>query len=363
MLATVIIPVYNCEKYVEHAVRSVMKQTYKNLQIVIINDGSTDRTKTILDKLTLEDSRILLINKENEGVSKARNDGLALAVGEYIFFFDGDDFIAPDCIEKCIRFGNEYKLDAVMYGYTSVGMDGTKDRHRFSLNKYFFESNKEILDFILPRTMGIRCEEILLWIKGKRKHIRQDKDLTGPWIMAYRKKIIDKDYLRFNEALFVGEDTVFVNTYLALCQRVALLDEPFYFLNHHEDSTIGQYSRNLTKMINNKIKLAYAKEEITEKIMNETGCDISSYWGGEIILSIIQIALLLCMLDMPFHEQKKHLKDFINCEVVCNNINKLELYPIIKIKMIPVVLVKLRAISLLLFVCKCANKLHIKAFI
>lgn len=108
MLATVIIPVYNCEEYVEHAVRSVMEQTYKNLQIVIINDGSTDQTKIILDKLRLEDSRIILVDKKNEGVSKARNEGLALAEGEYIFFFDGDDYIAPDCIEKCIRFGSKY---------------------------------------------------------------------------------------------------------------------------------------------------------------------------------------------------------------------------------------------------------------
>lgn len=363
MLVTVIMPVYNCERYIEYAVRSVIQQSYKNLQIIIINDGSTDQTKMILERLVFEDSRIILINKKNEGVSKARNEGLELAEGEYIFFFDGDDYVAPDCIEKCIKFGNECRLDAVMYGYTSVWKDGIKDRHNFSLCKFFFESNKDVLDYIIPRTMGIKCEEVLLWVQGKRKHIREGKDLTGPWIMAYRKEIINKESLRFNEALFVGEDTIFVNTYLSLCQRVALLDEPFYFLNHHDDSTIGQYSKNISKMIDNKIELAYAKERLTQKVKEENGYDVSGYWGGEIILSIIQITLLLSMSDMSFFEKKNILTDFVNCEVIRRNIDKLKLHPIIKLKMLPIVLVKLRAISLLMIVCKYANKLNIKVSI
>ncbi len=99
---SVIIPVYNCEKYLQECLDSVRGQSYHNLEIIIINDGSTDQTQEIIDKNLQEDSRIKTIRQVNAGVSAARNAGLNLATGDYISFIDADDTVAPDFIEKLL---------------------------------------------------------------------------------------------------------------------------------------------------------------------------------------------------------------------------------------------------------------------
>ena len=90
---SIIIPAYNCEKYIERCVKSILCQTYHNLEIIVINDGSKDNTIKVLKKLGNEDNRIVVINKENTGVSDTRNLGLEKATGDYIGFVDSDDYI------------------------------------------------------------------------------------------------------------------------------------------------------------------------------------------------------------------------------------------------------------------------------
>ena len=303
MKASVIMPVYNVEKYIGKMLESVTNQTYREIEIIVINDGSTDHTGSMIEAAAASDSRIHLINKKNEGVSKARNDGLKMAKGEWIFFFDGDDFVAPDCIEKCIQYGESKKLDAVMYGYTSVKPDGTKSRHEFTYTKDIFESNNEILQEIIPHIIGISCEEILEWVKGKRIRAKYGKDLTGPWSMAYKKSIIEEHKIIFKEVLPVGEDTIFVNQYLSVCERVALLNEPFYFLYNHSDSTIGKYKKDIDKMFLTKLLLIREKKKFEKKLITEKQFDISSLWGGEVVLSVIQLALGLAESKKKFSEQ------------------------------------------------------------
>ena len=91
---SVIVPVYNNEKYVETCIRSICQQTYQNLEILVINDGSTDGSRQILERMAEKDKRIRLIHQENAGVSAARNKGIELADGEYLTFVDGDDYVS-----------------------------------------------------------------------------------------------------------------------------------------------------------------------------------------------------------------------------------------------------------------------------
>ena len=95
---SVIVPVYNNEKYVETCIRSICQQTYQNLEILVINDGSTDGSRQILERMAEKDKRIRLTHQENAGVSAARNKGIELADGEYLTFVDGDDYVSADYI-------------------------------------------------------------------------------------------------------------------------------------------------------------------------------------------------------------------------------------------------------------------------
>lgn len=99
-MVSIIIPVYNTEEFVEEAVRSIMNQTLQDIEIIIINDGSTDNSLSIIRKLANEDDRIQIYSRENKGLSATRNQGIYLAKGKYLYFMDSDDYLEPDALES-----------------------------------------------------------------------------------------------------------------------------------------------------------------------------------------------------------------------------------------------------------------------
>ena len=111
---SIIVPVYNVEKYLSQCIESIINQNYKNIEIILVNDGSTDKSGDICDSYSLKDNRIKVIHKKNEGVSIARNTGLKVATGEYIAFVDGDDFVHEYIYTKLINIINNSKYDLVM---------------------------------------------------------------------------------------------------------------------------------------------------------------------------------------------------------------------------------------------------------
>lgn len=111
---SVIIPVYNNERYIEECVRSVQNQTFADLEMIVINDGSTDGSGEILERILREDKRIRLFHQENKGAGAARNKGLDMAEGRYLIFVDGDDWIAPDYIEKLYTAAEERGSEMVI---------------------------------------------------------------------------------------------------------------------------------------------------------------------------------------------------------------------------------------------------------
>ena len=125
-MISVIIPVYNVEEYLDDCLTSVLAQTYSNLEILLINDGSTDNSGVICDKYAQTDSRIKVFHKENGGVSSARNIGLENATGQYIAFVDPDDWIEPNMYETIITQFEKSDVDAVFCGYWENFSDEVK---------------------------------------------------------------------------------------------------------------------------------------------------------------------------------------------------------------------------------------------
>ena len=123
-LVTIVIPVYNAEPYIERCVDSVINQTYKNLEIILVDDASSDNCPEICDKYARKDLRIKVIHKNNEGAGRARNTGIDNATGEYIFFFDSDDYVEPNTVEKCVQIAQETAADVVVFGHDSVTPNG-----------------------------------------------------------------------------------------------------------------------------------------------------------------------------------------------------------------------------------------------
>ena len=166
-LISVIIPVYNVEPYLTKCIKSIMNQTYKNLQIIIINDGSTDFSGTMCDELAKKDNRIVVIHKDNGGLSSARNAGLEIVKGQFLSFIDGDDWLEITFYEEMINFIEKYSVDIVMCGAKVIkDSNCVENRFLYFKNNCVIEHNKA-LEMVLKDEIGsqVWCKlaKIKLW--------------------------------------------------------------------------------------------------------------------------------------------------------------------------------------------------------
>lgn len=198
-LISIIVPVYNAEKTLERCVSALVGQTYQNIEIILVNDGSKDRSREMCCHFAAEDSRILVINKPNGGVSSARNAGLDAAKGEFIMFCDSDDWAEPDWCEELISHYEENCL--VMCGY-------------------YVEGEQTFVPYeicaVKGRTRYDRSEFYNLKLYG----------FNAPWNKIYCASKIREKHLRFSEKLTNGEDYLFALQYLTfITGDIKLLDK------------------------------------------------------------------------------------------------------------------------------------------
>ena len=133
-LVSIIVPVYNVEKYIEKCIESLISQTYRNIEILLVDDGATDSSGHICDAYQKKDSRIQVLHKKNGGLSDARNYGGLRAKGKYLCFIDGDDAVSPRLVEKTLAWGEKTKADMVFYDFESIEEDtGRRDLYHYNL--------------------------------------------------------------------------------------------------------------------------------------------------------------------------------------------------------------------------------------
>ncbi len=225
---SIIIPAYNVERYIRKCIESVTNQTHKNLEILVVDDGSKDNTGKILDELQLTDERIHVIHKENGGVSSARNVGLDAATGEYVTFLDADDYLAEDFVE--------YMLSLVK----RTGAD-------FCISRHFI--TKEGENQPLQQTI-----ETFTNAQGTALLLSPDM-IVGCHNKMYRRELIERNGLRFSTELFYGEGLFFITTASQLAQCIAVGNRKVYFYRkNNQDSATTKFSienlRNGWKSLN-----------------------------------------------------------------------------------------------------------------
>lgn len=163
MKFTIIIPCYNVQEYIFSTIQSVINQTYRDLEIILVNDGSTDKTIDILNEYKNQDERIKLIDKSNGGVSSARNMGIKNATGEYLFFLDGDDVVAPELFQKIYNIITYDKnIDFISFGYKIEENGNTKSifSHK-KLDKKNFKDNQLLLLFLQKKLRQSMCSFVV----------------------------------------------------------------------------------------------------------------------------------------------------------------------------------------------------------
>lgn len=211
---SVIIPVYNVEKYLEKSLDSVISQTYKNLEIILVDDGSTDRSGEICDKYQSKDSRVNVIHQENSGVSAARNLGLDMATGDAVIFIDPDDYIDLTMMEDMIKALKKNSADVVICGYRIVS--DNKEIERRPLEGIL--KDEDIIGSIFTEQVFSA-----VWNKMFCKNILMDENLN---------------YYRFPVGIYIGEDFVWLSKVMGKCRKAYCLEKAYYhWLTRKESAT------------------------------------------------------------------------------------------------------------------------------
>ena len=204
-MISVIIPVYNAEKYLEKCIRSVVEQSYKNLEIILVNDGSTDHSGAICDKWAKKDKRIQVIHKANGGQSDARNAGLDVATGKYIGFVDSDDYIHPEMYISLYEKAKEYSADLIVCGFDRV--DAQSDTIIVNENM----SNEGIVD----------KKEALI-------NICRKVSFVFVWNKLYKRELFHD--IRFPKDKFAEDLFIMPELYDRCTKIVSIIEDLYYYV-------------------------------------------------------------------------------------------------------------------------------------
>ena len=227
---SVIIPVYNVEKYLRECLDSVVNQSFKNIEILCINDGSTDSSLKILEEYAQKDDRIVIINQENQGQGIARNKGIDIASGEYIAFVDPDDFIDLNTFEILYNKFKETEVDVIQFDFATCKENGKPTR-----NQPLKKRAKKYLNF------NIKNNLIFNWNDFNKK------DFTGLRLgttdKIYSSKFIKNNNIRFAPTRH-GEDNLFSICVLLMAQKILYLNKYFYHYRRRNNSSVNKPSED-----------------------------------------------------------------------------------------------------------------------
>lgn len=221
---SIIVPIYNKENYLEECLNSIINQTYNNLEIILINDESTDNSLKICKNYQKKDKRIIIINQKNKGESGSRNAGIKKATGKYIAFIDGDDFVDNNFIE--VLHNNINNCDMASVGYTQ----NFKEKIEYYNSTTKLYNKQEFLSILLSNT-SLRCFATKL----------------------YKTNIIKDNNILFNTDIAVGPDYLFLITYINNCKKINCDNSTFYHVVMSDNSAMRsstQYNYRKADIIN-----------------------------------------------------------------------------------------------------------------
>lgn len=237
---SVIVPIYNVEKYLAECIESLCAQTLKDIEIILVDDGSPDNSGAICDKYAAKDARIKVIHKENGGVSAARNDGLAIATGDYVIFVDSDDYIPNDAYEKMYAKAQETNVDIVLADLYQV--KGETEIYAKFFKEPFVTSDRKFLDKLIEANFyNTYCPN--------PPENGPAFGYGGPTTKLVRRAMLNENNIKFDVTVKGIFDDIIYSAYVfAVARSVAYITEPVYYYRLLETSITQTYKANMPEI-------------------------------------------------------------------------------------------------------------------
>lgn len=289
---SIIIPCYNVQNYIEQCLDSIINQTYSNLEMICINDGSTDNTLDLLQKYERQDPRIKILNQQNKGLSESRNVGVDAAVGQYIMFVDSDDWIDESLITEVLT--PDLEADLYCCSYNRVFRNKMLPR---VLNL----SGSCTAEHLQKRIVGLSGEEL--------SDPSQADSIVTAWGKIYKTQIIKNNKIKFIDTKKIGtEDALFNIQYLNFAEKVYVKDKPLYF---YRRSNVSSLTSNYKPRLFSQWKYLY--NLIGQEISNKN-IDFKEALNNRICLGVLNLSLNE-MNNSSFVDRYKNIKLILRDEI------------------------------------------------
>lgn len=250
-LVSVIVPVYKVEQVVKNCIESILSQTFTDFELILVDDGSPDNSGRICDEYAQKDDRVIVIHKENGGVSSARNVGIDKAKGKYICFVDSDDYVSKDYLKTLIDIKEKYNdVDNIWCYFKTV------DKYREKIDCKEVSSEPNIEKYTVKDIMTLHEK----WLDA------------GPVCKLYISDIIKENNLKFEESLSLGEDLIFNFVYLDYTNKniIVINNELYFYLQNNENSLSKKYYQDMFEIYKKINSVMY-------QYLNKWNCDKSQF--------------------------------------------------------------------------------------
>ena len=320
---SIIVPVYNVERYLKRCIQSLTMQSLENIEILLVDDSSTDSSLEICNELAKEDNRIHVITKPNEGAGKARNAALQIAQGEYIGFVDSDDFVNADMFKTLVEKAESCDADLVLSGVVFV------DGNMFSkqgdyVRKHYFDTDT-------PLETVQELKELRFGIVGARPDNPDDSQYgMSIWKNLFKTEIIKQHNLTFqSEREMLSEDALFMIDYIACIRKAVGIPDAFYHYCRNEESISKSYKKDRFEkslVFVNEVEKRFKKDSNPA----EYQLYIDRFWQAMCRVLCTQEILNATRHSLPYTDLKEKLR------VVCTHpltVRALKSYPLCKLSL------------------------------
>ncbi len=275
---SVIIPIYNVEKYLKRCIDSVLRQEKVSMEIILINDGSTDSSGSICEEYVVKHSNIKCTHIKNSGPSTAKNVGYDMATGNYLAFIDSDDEIKPDMFHTMLVSGYKYNADIVCCNYIQVDEEGNFS-HTEHTNQEYVLTQDEALKAILIK----------------------DKIYSQCWTKIYKRETMDLYHVRNREGLKTEEDFIYNIQAFACSKTVCIVDKPLYIYTHRSKSLSKDYYKaHINQYIDNRI----IRLELVDRIIHERFPHLQEYSTYHCIFYYNELIGRICQFPELYHDSR-----------------------------------------------------------
>lgn len=277
---SVIIPIYNVEQYLTRCIDSVLRQKAVSIEIILVDDGSTDSSGKICDDYVSKNKNVKCLHIRNSGPSTAKNVGYDLALGNYIAFIDSDDEIKQDMFSVMLKSGYQHNADIVCCNYIQVDENNNISHTEHTGQEYVLNQDEALKAILI-----------------------KDKIYSQCWTKIYKREMLESNHIRNTEGLKTEEDFIYNIQAFACSQKVCVVDKPLYIYTHRDKSLSKDYYRNhISQYIDNRIM----RLELVESIIHERFPHLKEYSSYHCIFYYNELLGRVCLFPNLYHDPRVH---------------------------------------------------------